>query len=434
MSLRGIRIVAVAINQKLYDRLLEAARAKQTINYGSLYDFLKLPPIHSRRIQILSQLLDEISTSEHEKGNPLLSVVVVRSDNGMPGKGFFDMAKRIRVQGAESDFDFFRSQLEAVYGKWRRPLKYWLETYWPYGREREFLGVWFHQKKVVKFDDVLPGDRVLFYETDSDPDGTDGAKALFACGEVTTKLRDVPEENRFKGGRIWTKIRLVQPLIWLEPTKGIHISGLRQLLGKKINGWVRQGKSLSETDYLFLEKALADRESAVNETTNPQSPRLSPPSFEPFRQNDPTTFQGRDAPSDLASRLAAGERAWNSHERIRGQLAKHFDERGAAAQSHPHVDLKVELDGTEWFFEVKSCHAANIYSQVRAGIAQLLEYKFRFGSAKTKLCLVVETFHASEAWDLLSFLDSLGILLVWPTRQGFRASELQAQHKRVLFG
>jgi hypothetical protein len=42
---------------------------------------------------ILHHLLGQISTEEDQAGRGMLSVLVVRKEDGMPGQGFFDLAK-----------------------------------------------------------------------------------------------------------------------------------------------------------------------------------------------------------------------------------------------------------------------------------------------------------------------------------------------------
>lgn len=73
----------------------------------------------------LAQALDDISTFEHERGRPLLSVVVVHKAEGQhevamqPGDGFFKMAKRNGVQPPDMDDEaFFVGELKRAHDYW----------------------------------------------------------------------------------------------------------------------------------------------------------------------------------------------------------------------------------------------------------------------------------------------------------------------------
>ena len=66
----------------------------------------------------LADILGEISWYEHEKGNPLLSAIVVHADDDhkMPGKGFFDLAREAGCQKPdEDDVTFYARELGAVH-------------------------------------------------------------------------------------------------------------------------------------------------------------------------------------------------------------------------------------------------------------------------------------------------------------------------------
>jgi hypothetical protein len=69
--------------------------------------------------QSLSQLLSEISAAEDKKGKGLLSVVVVRKDNGMPGDGFFDLASKLGRDVSDRQ-GLFGRELSTVHARWRR--------------------------------------------------------------------------------------------------------------------------------------------------------------------------------------------------------------------------------------------------------------------------------------------------------------------------
>ncbi len=69
----------------------------------------------------LARLLGEISTCEHEDGRPMLSVLVVRKDDQMPGEGFFTLARDLGRLTTQTHEDFVREEREAVYRQWQGP-------------------------------------------------------------------------------------------------------------------------------------------------------------------------------------------------------------------------------------------------------------------------------------------------------------------------
>jgi hypothetical protein len=71
----------------------------------------------------MAEILDEISTIEHQKGNPLLSVVVVQRETGRPGKGFYKLARRLGLFNGKTDLhemEFFISTVKDAYRHWKR--------------------------------------------------------------------------------------------------------------------------------------------------------------------------------------------------------------------------------------------------------------------------------------------------------------------------
>jgi hypothetical protein len=103
------------MRQIVYDRLKEVARRKQLITYKELAAAAGLDwnKDYGRCRQIFS-ILRAICTAEVEQGRPMLAAVVVRQDNGMPGAGFFALARQLgRYQGG-ADHSFWLAERDAV--------------------------------------------------------------------------------------------------------------------------------------------------------------------------------------------------------------------------------------------------------------------------------------------------------------------------------
>ncbi len=102
--------------QIIYDKLKEVARAQQTIYYqqvGSLVGLDMHDPGDRHRI---SQLLDDINEEEvtvHQR--PMLSAIVIRKDEEIPGQGFWVCAKRLGLYRGGSELEFWCDQVEQVY-------------------------------------------------------------------------------------------------------------------------------------------------------------------------------------------------------------------------------------------------------------------------------------------------------------------------------
>lgn len=111
------------MNKDVYNKLIELAKLKQTISYQELCKQCNLGFEMSNRsdVQKLSNILDDISSSENQSGNPLLSAIVFRKERNYPGDGFFIMAKRENRFKGNSDIDkleFFSIEVRKVFEYW----------------------------------------------------------------------------------------------------------------------------------------------------------------------------------------------------------------------------------------------------------------------------------------------------------------------------
>jgi hypothetical protein len=97
--------------------LVEAASSKQTITYTELSERL---PIHVLpKSQAMSRMLSEISRRSYEEKKVLLSAVVVRAEDGVPGDGFWDLALELGEQ-VDDQAEFWERSLDAVYEAYRQ--------------------------------------------------------------------------------------------------------------------------------------------------------------------------------------------------------------------------------------------------------------------------------------------------------------------------
>lgn len=108
----------VPIDQDIYRKLISIAEAKTTITYQELASVHGLTMDNPASRARLADLLGQISAEEYKNGRPLLSVLVVNKASGMPGQGFFHLAKRLGSHDQRDDLTFFVSELKKVHEYW----------------------------------------------------------------------------------------------------------------------------------------------------------------------------------------------------------------------------------------------------------------------------------------------------------------------------
>jgi len=93
-----------------------AARQETAISYSELVK--QIEAIHFEPHDFnLFHLLGQISTKESEDGRGLLTAVVVRQEDGLPGQGFFQLARDLGLDPSDQE-GFWISQLSNVYSSW----------------------------------------------------------------------------------------------------------------------------------------------------------------------------------------------------------------------------------------------------------------------------------------------------------------------------
>lgn len=110
------------MNSELYQHLIDIAAAQSTVPYsdlGKIMGFDMSRPDDRLRI---GEMLDEINNSEHKAGRPMISSVVVHSQEGLPGAGFFVCARELGVlttKNRQDELAFFVGELRRVHDYWR---------------------------------------------------------------------------------------------------------------------------------------------------------------------------------------------------------------------------------------------------------------------------------------------------------------------------
>ena len=112
------------MRKDIYEKLIEIARAKQSITYGKLNDKLGLGLDFLHRPadrKIIGDWLDEISIYEVENGGRMLSALVYRdrySNMRIPSKRFLRLAKKLGLYSGGDASTFWAKEIDLVHEHW----------------------------------------------------------------------------------------------------------------------------------------------------------------------------------------------------------------------------------------------------------------------------------------------------------------------------
>jgi hypothetical protein len=107
------------MHEVVYGELKRLAKTQSTATYGQIAHLAGLELDDLVQRNRLSEMLGEISTHEFRQGRPMLSAVVISSEEGMPGIGFFNLARALGKHKSADDLAFFVGELGRVYAAWK---------------------------------------------------------------------------------------------------------------------------------------------------------------------------------------------------------------------------------------------------------------------------------------------------------------------------
>src|SRR5665811_2016188 len=108
----------------VYCKLIEKARNKQNIHYEEVAVIMGKKSEEKMGHYWANEtghMLREICDYEHKHNRPMLSAIVVLKDDGIPGKGFFELARGLEKLTSVSKQDektFWKQELLEVYKTW----------------------------------------------------------------------------------------------------------------------------------------------------------------------------------------------------------------------------------------------------------------------------------------------------------------------------
>lgn len=113
----------------------------------------------------------------------------------------------------------------------------------------------------------------------------------------------------------------------------------------------------------------------------------------------------------------ARERANDAHWMLEKAMSNAAAALGYDPKQHNQIDIYFVASSGRVLAEIKSCVQGNFHSQVRKGVSQLFEYRFRFkdliGGNDPTMVLVTEIPPSTNQNWLVEYLESLGILIAW---------------------
>lgn len=106
----------------VYCELITAAKYRGTVTYQEIAKMMGIPLSGNYMSSLLGHILGEISEDEIANGRPMLSAIAV-GINGLPGAGFYTLARDLGKLSDQSDEDFWEAEKKAVYEAWKIKVK-----------------------------------------------------------------------------------------------------------------------------------------------------------------------------------------------------------------------------------------------------------------------------------------------------------------------
>lgn len=106
----------------VYKKLISAGEYRGYITYNQVAKILGISSPGNHMAREVGQILGEISEDEHNVGRPMLSALAV-GVNGLPGTGFFNLARRLGKLSSTTpadELEFWREERNKIYESWRQ--------------------------------------------------------------------------------------------------------------------------------------------------------------------------------------------------------------------------------------------------------------------------------------------------------------------------
>jgi len=108
------------LHRAIYEQLKRVAKRQQMTTYSDIAPLAGLDMDSPADREEMRKILGKISTYEHQSGRPMLTAVVVRKDNNIPGEGFFELARHLGLlSGGDDELAFFCHEVSRVHAAWK---------------------------------------------------------------------------------------------------------------------------------------------------------------------------------------------------------------------------------------------------------------------------------------------------------------------------
>lgn len=106
--------------ETIYQEIAKVAKSGGTTYYSDIAPLVGMDVRSLPDRNRISNILDEISRSEHADGKPLLSAVVISKVENCPGQGFFTLAQSLNLYDGNPDskLEFWKQELRRVHEHW----------------------------------------------------------------------------------------------------------------------------------------------------------------------------------------------------------------------------------------------------------------------------------------------------------------------------
>jgi hypothetical protein len=110
----------IVVDEAVYERLLAAARVQETVFYGEVAQLLGVQSEDPSGSGEVAERLAEISRQEVGEGRPMLSSIVVRVEDHLPGPELMRLGRELnQVAEGEDEVGFAVRQIKMVHAYWQ---------------------------------------------------------------------------------------------------------------------------------------------------------------------------------------------------------------------------------------------------------------------------------------------------------------------------
>lgn len=160
----------------------------------------------------------------------------------------------------------------------------------------------------------------------------------------------------------------------------------------------------------YIEKApfeeITETSTVTNETT------FIFPKLIEYEYNERANYKGENKFIDTQAAVVAREKANIEHERIIQMINSYLQLLNVTSSNNIFIDLFTNISGVPFLFEVKTTTPTNYISQIRKGLSQLYEYRYRLNEPNAILCLILQN-KPKNSWVIDYLINDRNINVCW---------------------